>query len=69
MWGVFMTIEGLGMATGPLVGSWLWDRFQPSTPFFFAGFVLLVMMTFYGLAPIERGFDTANEQQIAGGQG
>ncbi|KPV42050.1 MFS transporter [Alicyclobacillus ferrooxydans] len=69
MWGVFMTIEGLGMATGPLVGSWLWDRFLPSTPFFFAGVVLLVMMTFYGLAPIERGFDTANEQQSAGGQG
>ncbi|QSO52402.1 MFS transporter [Alicyclobacillus curvatus] len=69
MWGVFMTFEGLGMATGPLVGSWLWEQFRPSTPFFFAGLVLVVMMTFYGLVPIERGFVPQKQHESADGQG
>jgi MFS family permease len=68
MWGVFMTFEGLGMAIGPLVGSWLWERFEPSTPFLFAGLVLLSMMTLYGMLPIERHF-TAKQQEAPDGQG
>lgn len=66
MWGVFMTFEGLGMAIGPLAGSWLWDEFEPSTPFLFAGLVLVFMMTFYGLMPIERRF-ASGQQETADG--
>lgn len=56
MWGVFMTVEGLGMAIGPLIGSRLWQAFHPSTPFFVAGLVLVLMMLFYGLVPVEHAF-------------
>lgn len=64
MWGVFMTIEGLGMALGPLVGARLWQDFQPSTPFVVAGIILILMMLFYAFVPIEHAFEgsQANER-------
>ncbi|MCL6454406.1 MAG: MFS transporter [Alicyclobacillus sp.] len=56
MWGLFMTVEGLGMACGPLVGARLMQDFQPSTPFLVAGCVLFAMLLFYAYAPVERRF-------------
>lgn len=63
MWGVFMTVEGLGMALGPLVGARLWQDFQPSTPFLFAGIVLIAMMFLYGFFPLERTFVTREQEE------
>lgn len=56
MWGAFMTIEGLGMATGPFLGGQLWTWFTPATPFYAASGILIFMMLFYSFAPIEHLF-------------
>lgn len=63
MWGVFMTIEGLGMALGPLVGARLWQDFRPTTPFWVAGIILLLMMLFYGFIRVERAFETGMSRE------
>jgi len=64
MWGVFMTIEGLGMALGPFLGGQLWTWFAPSTPFYLAAATLLANMVFYAFAPLQNLFRQrdANEE-------
>lgn len=47
MWGVFMTIEGLGTATGPLFGGRLWDSFSPQAPFWLSAIVVGTMGILY----------------------
>jgi DHA1 family multidrug resistance protein-like MFS transporter len=56
MWGIFMTVEGIGMAVGPLVGGRLWDSMGPTAPFWAASVILFGMAVFYGIAPVERLF-------------
>ena len=56
MWGVFMTVEGFGMALGPLAGSQLWQNVSPHSPFYAASAILLGMTVFYTYAPLERVF-------------
>lgn len=53
LWGVFMTVEGLGMTVGPVVGTRL---FQLSTmaPFALAAVVLTIMGAFYVIYPTPR---------------
>ncbi|NMP23402.1 MFS transporter [Sulfobacillus harzensis] len=51
-WGVFMTVEGLGMAVGPLVGTRLFEV-AVWAPFLFSAGVLLVMGLFYWLFPFD----------------
>lgn len=54
LWGVFMTVEGLGLTTGPLVGVRAWDLLQPFGPFLVCGGILLVMSLFYAVYPLDR---------------
>jgi len=54
LWGVFMTVEGAGLALGPLVGARAWDLVRPIGPFLVSGMILLAMSLFYALYPIER---------------
>jgi len=56
MFGVFMTVEGLGMAVGPVVGTELWNAVGPYAPFYAASFILFGMGAFYTVAPLERLF-------------
>ncbi|QQE77622.1 MFS transporter [Alicyclobacillus sp. SO9] len=56
MWGIFMTVEGLGMALGPFLGGQLWTWLAPSAPFYLAAFILIFMSFFYGFAPLQRLF-------------
>ena len=56
MFGVFMTVEGLGMAIGPLVGMSLWNRLGPEAPFYGAAVILLVMSVFYSFVRLDRVF-------------
>ncbi len=56
MFGVFMTVEGLGMAIGPLVGTELWNIIGPDAPFYVAAGILLVMSIFYSIVRLERLF-------------
>jgi MFS transporter, DHA1 family, multidrug resistance protein len=53
LWGVFMTVEGLGSAVGPYLGGLLWDKFSPSAPFWVSGAVILVMGALYTKLPIS----------------
>ena len=47
MWGMFMTIEGLGTATGPLFGGHLWDSISPQAPFLLSAIVVRTMGILY----------------------
>lgn len=62
MFGIFMTIEGIGMALGPLVGTALWNMFNPTAPFYAAALILLGMSIFYIIAPLDKLFLTNHSQ-------
>ena len=47
MWGMFMTVEGLGTAVGPLIGGRLWQVAGPRAPFLFSACVVSVMGIIY----------------------
>ncbi|WAH36871.1 MFS transporter [Alicyclobacillus dauci] len=54
LWGVFMTIEGLGSAVGAFVGGFVWDHFSPKAPFYVAAVIIVAMGILYGWMPIGR---------------
>lgn len=54
LWGVFMTVEGIGSAVGPYLGGLLWDRVNPSAPFLVSGGVIVTMGVLYTMLPINR---------------
>ncbi|UOF89488.1 MFS transporter [Fodinisporobacter ferrooxydans] len=56
MWGIFMTVEGIGSATGPLAGGTLYDAFGPAAPFFVSAVVFLLMAVVYWLHPLTRKY-------------
>lgn len=47
MWGVFMTVEGLGTAAGPVIGGRLWDAISPQAPFLLSAAVVGIMGLLY----------------------
>jgi DHA1 family multidrug resistance protein-like MFS transporter len=53
LWGIFMTVEGLGMTVGPVVGTHLFEA-SVKAPFVLAAGVLGVMGGFYLLYPTPR---------------
>jgi len=59
LWGVFMTVEGLGSAVGPYLGGLLWDKWSPEAPFLVSSGVILTMGLLYIVLPIERQVRTA----------
>ncbi|GMA59771.1 MFS transporter [Alicyclobacillus fastidiosus] len=56
MFGVFMTVEGLGMAVGPVFGTEMWNAFGPSAPFDVAAVIFFVMSVLYGVMRLDRLF-------------
>ncbi|MCY0888071.1 MAG: MFS transporter [Alicyclobacillaceae bacterium] len=56
MFGVFLTVEGLGMAIGPLVGTTLWSTVGPLAPFYASSVIFLGMSVFYSVAPLDKLF-------------
>jgi MFS family permease len=59
-YGLYVMASDIGAALGPLGGGWLYDRFDPSTPFLATGFILalcaLLLLIFLQLprpAPTE----------------
>jgi len=48
IWGSLMVVEGLGAATGPAVGGFLWDWLGPSGPFLGGALVCGLLIIFYG---------------------
>jgi DHA1 family multidrug resistance protein-like MFS transporter len=52
LWGLFMTVEGLGLTVGPYLGAKAWDLWRPEGPFFLAALVLLGMGVFYLTVPL-----------------
>ncbi len=64
MWGVFMTVEGLGTAVGPLIGGRLWQSVGPRAPFLFSAFLVCsmgVIYTFLRLPGLRRSLRTRTE--------
>ncbi|MEQ8174108.1 MAG: MFS transporter [Syntrophomonadaceae bacterium] len=47
MWAWFMTVEGIGTATGSYIGAAVWDGIGPQAPFFFSASVLAIMALVY----------------------
>lgn len=54
MWAVFMTIEGIGTATGAYVGGIAWEKINHQAPFFVSAFVLLAMAVFYSVINMNK---------------
>lgn len=54
MWAIFMTIEGVGTATGAFVGGKVWEGFGHSAPFFVSAAVLMTMAVFYSLSNLQK---------------
>ena len=54
LWGVFMTVEGLGSAMGPYLGGLVWDRVSPEAPFVVSAAVIFIMGLLYVKLPIDR---------------
>lgn len=52
LWGVFMTVEGIGSATGPAVGGLLWDKVGTAAPFWASGSVIFAMGLLYLMLPV-----------------
>jgi DHA1 family multidrug resistance protein-like MFS transporter len=44
VWGVFLTIEGLGTIAGPVVSGKLWDVYGPHAPFMASGAALALLL-------------------------
>jgi MFS transporter, DHA1 family, multidrug resistance protein len=60
LWGVFMTVEGMGSAVGPYLGGLLWDKWSPSAPFWVSGAVIFSMGALYTWLPILREYRKVN---------
>jgi DHA1 family multidrug resistance protein-like MFS transporter len=56
MWGVFMTVEGIGSATGPIVGGTLYDLAGPTAPFWTSALVFAIMTLVYLRHPMTRNW-------------
>lgn len=56
MFGIFLTVEGLGMAIGPIVGTVMWNVVGTSAPFDIASGILFTMGVLYGTIRLERLF-------------
>ncbi len=54
LWGVFMSVEGLGLSVGPVIGAHAWQMYGVKGPFAAAGIVLVVMAVFYMSYPLQR---------------
>lgn len=55
LWGIFMTVEGIGSAVGPYIGGTVWDAISPQAPFWVAGSVILGICLLYALLPSHTG--------------
>ncbi|MFZ5596868.1 MAG: MFS transporter [Bacillota bacterium] len=60
MWAVFMTIEGLGTATGSLLGGKMGDVFGYRAPFFASSVILFSMAVFYASGRLGRLITAVN---------
>lgn len=54
-WGLVATVEGLGLALGPVAGTWAWQRLGPVAPILVAAAILLGLAVFYARAPLPAG--------------
>ncbi len=50
IWGTLMTMEGLGVALGPVAGGALWEGFGLQAPFLAGSAIFLFLSLFYALA-------------------
>ncbi len=57
LWGVFMTVEGMGMAIGPIIGARLFG-FRIWAPFMVSAAILLLMGCFYVIYPLGKSVKT-----------
>lgn len=54
LWGIFMTVEGIGSAVGPYVGGLVWQTLSPEAPFWVAGSVILLICLLYIFVPLQK---------------
>ncbi|WP_037289684.1 MFS transporter [Saccharibacillus sacchari] len=44
IWGVFLTLQGLGTVIGPLAGGWTWDHIGPQAPFWASAISMVFLL-------------------------
>lgn len=64
MWAVFMTIEGLGTATGAFIGGKIGYVFGYQAPFFASALLLFTMAIFYAFGILERLMNNRNQDKL-----
>lgn len=52
IWGVFLTLQGLGTVFGPLAGGWTWDHIGPQAPFWASAISMALLLLIH--APMSR---------------
>lgn len=52
IWGVFLTLQGLGTVLGPLAGGWTWDHLGPQAPFWASAISMALLLLIH--APMSR---------------
>jgi MFS family permease len=55
LWGIFMTVEGIGIALGPIAGGFLSDHLSANAPFLTSAFITTALALAYTVIPIRRG--------------
>jgi MFS family permease len=58
MWAIFMTIEGIGTASGAFIGGKVSDIFGQQSPFYVSSAVLIAMAVFYTMGSIDKLIQT-----------
>jgi MFS family permease len=53
-WGLFSTIEGIGVVVGPVFGGWIADRYNDSAVFIGSAVIFLIICIVYLIYPIPR---------------
>ncbi len=53
LWGIFMTVEGMGMSVGPIIGARLFG-YRIWAPFMSSALILFIMGVFYTVYPLRK---------------
>ncbi|MCQ4086041.1 MFS transporter [Saccharibacillus sp. JS10] len=52
IWGVFLTLQGLGTVLGPIAGGWTWDYIGPQAPFWASAISMALLLIIH--APMSK---------------
>ncbi|ABO49183.1 major facilitator superfamily MFS_1 [Desulforamulus reducens MI-1] len=64
-WGIFTTLEGLGIAAGPTLGGAIATSLHPAGAIYMSAFILAFMGIFYVLYPVEELLKNQEKENVS----